>query len=100
MKRLKNAFLMYFQCVFNCPKTAKTVDIMECLEMDLKLATDFPEKSAAVFSETRAGGGGGRGCQRPFGSSPKIHPKWNREAFLKLTAQEIMIMNAVLDINR
>ena len=27
--------LMYFQCLFNCPKTAKTVDIRECLEMDL-----------------------------------------------------------------
>ena len=27
--------LAMFQCLFNCPKTAKTVDIMKCLEMDL-----------------------------------------------------------------
>ena len=26
---------MYFKCLFNCPNTAKTVDIMECLELDL-----------------------------------------------------------------
>ena len=32
VKRLKNAFLMYFYCLFNCPKTAKTVVIMECLQ--------------------------------------------------------------------
>ena len=25
VKRLKNAFLMYFYCLFNCPKTAKTL---------------------------------------------------------------------------
>ena len=33
VKRLKHAFLMHFQCLFNCPKTAKTVGIMECLKM-------------------------------------------------------------------
>ena len=31
VKRLKNAILMYFYCLFNCPKTAKAVNIMECL---------------------------------------------------------------------
>ena len=33
VKRLKNAFLMHFQCLFNCSKTVKTVGIMECLKM-------------------------------------------------------------------
>ena len=38
----------------------------------------FVAKKRNIVFQTRAGGGSG---SRPFGSFPKIHPKWNIDVF-------------------
>ena len=54
-----------------------------------------PKNLVADFSTSRKRGGGG---QRPFGSFPKIHPKWSTQSSLSLVNHHCTALVIVMSV--